>query len=128
MVTLTIQDIVEKIKSHIKGHLTREDLNVWAFEMINLEDRRLLEYLPRKKEKMIWDLLVFIAGYDLQTEPGEYLHSLENLVDCCARNGIGFMAYEMSNDEFKERQQQNLPKTQGKDFSATSGSNGCSIT
>ncbi len=38
-----------------------------------------LDYIPSSDEDKIWKIVIYLHGIDLQTSPGVYLHSFEEI-------------------------------------------------
>jgi len=71
-----VNKIFEGLKS---GEITRDEAYKWACHICNLEDKGVLEYIPKEREVAIWKAVNFIQGYDLEDSPDEYLYSIEDL-------------------------------------------------
>jgi hypothetical protein len=62
----------------LEGKLTREEVASWAMEYVR--DDSLAFDINRRDEKL-WDLLDFVAGFDTEVSPGEYLFHEEDIKD-----------------------------------------------
>ena len=60
----------------LEGKLTREEVASWAMEYVR--DDSLAFDINRRDEKL-WDLLDFVAGFDTEVSPGEYLFHEEDI-------------------------------------------------
>ena len=74
----TIEEVIAKLKMVLEGKLTREEVASWAMEYVR--DDSLAFDINRRDEKL-WDLLDFVAGFDTEVSPGEYLFHEEDIKD-----------------------------------------------
>jgi hypothetical protein len=78
------QDVKKRLVDLLTEAKTREEVADWAAEWIRMDD-------PDVEDSVVWSALRHLAGADLQTAPGEYLHhdpdfhawldELENAID-----------------------------------------------
>ena len=74
----TIEEVIAKLKMVLEGKLTREEVAGWAMEYVR--DDSLAFDINRRDEKL-WDLLDYVAGFDTEVSPGEYLFHEEDIKD-----------------------------------------------
>ncbi len=74
----TIEEVIAKLKMVLEGKLTREEVASWAMEYVR--DDSLAFDINRRDEKL-WDLLDYVAGFDTEVSPGEYLFHEEDIKD-----------------------------------------------
>lgn len=74
----TIEEVITKLKMVLEGKLTREEVASWAMEYVR--DDSLAFDINRRDEKL-WDLLDYVAGFDTEVSPGEYLFHEEDIKD-----------------------------------------------
>lgn len=67
-------DVIEEKKSF--GEASR-----WASEMIEKDERGLLEFDPKEDISTIFSGLTYLLGVDLEESPGVYFHSIQNVKD-----------------------------------------------
>ncbi|HRD54960.1 MAG TPA: hypothetical protein PLC42_01040 [Parachlamydiaceae bacterium] len=76
---VTLHDIKQIYIDLINDKMSREDASNWAFLMMHQEDSGNLSYSPLEYKDRIWLIIKFLAKFDLQVEPGEYLYGKEDL-------------------------------------------------
>ena len=81
MLQPTIEEVITKLKMVLEGKLTREEVASWAMKYVR--DDSLAFDINRQDEKL-WDLLDYVAGFDIKVSPEEYLHD-EDDVKCWIR-------------------------------------------
>jgi hypothetical protein len=64
----TFLETVSKIEGLIRDEITRETVTSWAETWVAADN-------PCVSDPAVWEALVSLSGADLETEPGEYLHS-----------------------------------------------------
>ena len=52
----------------------------WANERWQIADQQALAFVPPQSETPLWEALLFLLGIDLQVNPGEYLHTTEDVL------------------------------------------------
>ena len=76
---VTEQEIRKVVERLIKGEISREDADRWAFSCIEAFDVGGLEFLPKSKEEKIWSSIRYLHGVDTQISQGVYMHSIEDI-------------------------------------------------
>jgi hypothetical protein len=76
---ITINDVKNIFNQLISGVITREEADEWAYKLTEDEDANNLVYNPASKEDLIWDAISYLHGIDMQTAPGEYMYSIEDI-------------------------------------------------
>lgn len=66
-----VSDVFEKV---LDGRITREQANLWAYEMMLNDDHGIVEFSPPAEEDRIWAGVKWLLGADLEIAPGEYFH------------------------------------------------------
>ena len=60
------QDVKERLLALVSGAKSREEVADWAAEWVRQKNPG--------GDSAVWSALCHLAGADLQTDPGEYLH------------------------------------------------------
>lgn len=76
---LTLDDIKKIFTSLIKGDMTREDADRWAYERMQAFDSNCLEFVPSSDEEMLWSAIQYLYGIDTKISPNEYMHSIDEI-------------------------------------------------
>lgn len=80
MVTkLSKKDLVNIFKDLINGSISRDEADRWAYSMMQAFDNNSLEFIPPSDESLLWEGIRYLYGIDIMEEPGEYLHSIEEI-------------------------------------------------
>ena len=79
MKRVSLVEVNIKIQDFLDGNLSREEVSSWALKMQNAQDLKILEYVPKEDENIIWESIQFLVGIDLKCSPNEYLHSLRDI-------------------------------------------------
>jgi len=74
----TYQEIRGVFVAVIDGVLSREEAADWSSYWI-INDR-----YKRVENKLVWEVIKYLTGVDLETEPGEYLHDEDDFREMLA--------------------------------------------
>ena len=67
----TKQNLINKLDNVIKGNISREQFNQWAYKWVqNLDSRNRLS----SKENQLHEYLIFLLCIDLEIEPNIYFY------------------------------------------------------
>nr|WP_269677290.1 DNA-binding protein [Bacillus velezensis] len=58
----------------LNDQAAREEVSDWACEYVAADD-------PAVEDETVWEMLVYLSGFDLKDSPDAYLHTLEELRD-----------------------------------------------
>nr|WP_231710903.1 MULTISPECIES: DNA-binding protein [Bacillus amyloliquefaciens group] len=58
----------------LNGQAAREEVSDWASEYVSAGD-------PADEDETVWEMLVYLSGFDLKDSPDAYLHTIEELRD-----------------------------------------------
>jgi hypothetical protein len=81
MVVLTLDILVSKLQEILNKQASREDVDRWAYLMIQKAEQGLLLFEPKDSKELIWDTVMFLYGIDIQSEPSVYLTSDDEIVE-----------------------------------------------
>ena len=76
---IRFDDVAQWFENVITRQVSFEDADRWAWSIIQAEDTGTLEYEPRSDKDRIWRGVTYLYGVDMQTAPGVYLHSIEDV-------------------------------------------------
>lgn len=74
---ITVEDVRRQFEHLCSEQRSREEIADYAVRVMRLEDAEALDYDARDF-KRIWAGIMYLTGVDLQSEPGIYLHSLDD--------------------------------------------------
>lgn len=63
----------------LAGRMTREAADRWAYGLVQQSETGFLIFVPEAEKKRIWDGIMYLYGVDSMEEPGEYLHTDEDI-------------------------------------------------
>lgn len=63
----------------LAGRMTREAADRWAYGLVQQSETGSLIFVPESEKKRIWDGIMYLYGVDSIEEPGEYLHTDEDI-------------------------------------------------
>jgi len=84
---VTLEDIRDKFDALCGGDVAREEISAFATKAMSADDIGELE-MDAAHSDIIWESLTYLLGVDLQTEPGIYLHSIEDFEETKERLGL----------------------------------------
>ncbi|WP_342007226.1 DNA-binding protein [Bacillus sp. YBsi01] len=58
----------------LNGQAEREEVADWASEYVAADD-------PAVEDETVWEMLIYLSGFDLKDSPDSYLHTIEELRD-----------------------------------------------
>nr|WP_211484895.1 DNA-binding protein [Bacillus velezensis] len=58
----------------LNDQAAREEVSDWACEYVAADD-------PAVEDETVWEMLVYLSGFDLKDSPDAYLHTIEELRD-----------------------------------------------
>lgn len=70
----TRAECLKKADLILNGQAVREEVSDWACEYVAADD-------PAVEDETVWEMLVYLSGFDLKDSPDAYLHTLEELRD-----------------------------------------------
>ncbi|MGX4200245.1 DNA-binding protein [Bacillus sp. JK74] len=70
----TRAECLKKAGLILNGQAAREEVSDWASEYVSAGD-------PAVEDETVWEMLVYLSGFDLKDSPDAYLHTLEELRD-----------------------------------------------
>ncbi|MCC9021903.1 DNA-binding protein [Bacillus nakamurai] len=70
----TLAECMKKADLILNGQATREEVADWAGEYVAADD-------PVVEDEKVWEMLVYLCGFDLKDAPDSYLHTTEELRD-----------------------------------------------
>ncbi|MGP3780502.1 DNA-binding protein [Bacillus sp. 4A_MP3] len=73
----TIAECLKKADLILNGQAAREEVSDWACEYVAADD-------PAVEDETVWEMLVYLSGFDLKDSPDAYLHTIEELKDWMA--------------------------------------------
>ncbi|WP_245292256.1 hypothetical protein [Methylobacterium tarhaniae] len=74
---VTLEEMRDKFDALCQEIISREELSAFAAKAMAADDIGELE-MDSAHSDVIWDSIMYLLGVDLQTEPGIYLHSIED--------------------------------------------------
>ncbi|MCL2635410.1 MAG: hypothetical protein FWD50_02115 [Betaproteobacteria bacterium] len=63
----------------LAGRMTREAADRWAYGLVQQSETDSLSFVPESEKKRIWEGIMYLYGVDSMEEPGEYLHTDEDI-------------------------------------------------
>ncbi len=78
---LDVNIIRQKYDEALSEKFTRESLSEWATSLREASDRNELVITPKRDRFRIWEALLFLEMYDMQTGPDSYLYGNEDLIE-----------------------------------------------
>ncbi|QPB85430.1 hypothetical protein CWC22_020630 [Pseudoalteromonas rubra] len=79
VVQLSNTELKQIFNNLIAGELSREDADRWAYKMMQAFDNDSLEFIPSSDESKLWEGVQYLFGIDTMEEPGEYIHTIEEI-------------------------------------------------
>lgn len=76
---LTLEDIKTTFLSLIKGDISREEADRWAYIRMQAFDSGSLEFSPESEEELLWSAIQYLYGIDTKVSPDEYMNSIEEI-------------------------------------------------
>ncbi|ASZ05916.1 MULTISPECIES: DNA-binding protein [Bacillus] len=70
----TRAECLKKAGLILNGQAAREEVSDWASEYVSAGD-------PADEDETVWEMLVYLSGFDLKDSPDAYLHTIEELRD-----------------------------------------------
>ncbi|ATX85083.1 MULTISPECIES: DNA-binding protein [Bacillus amyloliquefaciens group] len=70
----TIAECLKKADLILNGQAVREEVSDWAWGYVTAHD-------PEVEDENVWEMLVYLSGFDLKDSPDSYLHTIEELKD-----------------------------------------------
>ena len=80
-VHVSIANVRQVFEQLISGKLSREDASKWAADMLENDERGVLEVVPGHDSPKVFRGLTYLIGVDLLESPGRFLHSMANFND-----------------------------------------------
>lgn len=78
-----------KIFTHLTERtVRRETISRWAFRVTEQHYNGKVLFDPKEDELLLQKALDWLSGYDLQVEPGKYLHGEEDLAEFRKNSGL----------------------------------------
>ncbi|MDU0812446.1 DNA-binding protein [Bacillus siamensis] len=69
----TMAECLKKAGLILNGQAAREEVSDWA-EYVAPDD-------PAVEDETVWEMLIYLSGFDLKDSPDSYLHTIEELRD-----------------------------------------------
>lgn len=70
----TMAECLKKAGLILNGQAEREEVSDWASEYVAADD-------PAVEDETVWEMLIYLSGFDLKDSPDSYLHTIEELRD-----------------------------------------------
>lgn len=70
----TRAECLKKAGLILNDQAAREEVSDWACEYVAADD-------PAVEDETVWEMLVYLSGFDLKDSPDSYLHTIEELKD-----------------------------------------------
>ncbi|AME06923.1 DNA-binding protein [Bacillus siamensis] len=68
----TMAECLKKAGLILNGQAEREEVSDWASEYVAADD-------PAVEDETVWEMLIYLSGFDLKDTPDSYLHTIEEL-------------------------------------------------
>ena len=78
--SVSIAEVQQVLEFLAQEHWSKGHAAEWANARWQLADQQALAFVPPQAETSLWEALLFLLGIDLQVNPGEYLHTTENIL------------------------------------------------
>ncbi len=91
---INIETVLKVYASLLDGRLSYSDADRWAFELIQLNDDKRLEFEPRQEEKLLWELIIYLAGIDMPSvkDRSKTMIGKDDIIDFLKKKGVyGFI-------------------------------------
>ena len=76
---VSLESVMKKFQEVMSKKISREEANNWAYSIMEKSESEEIEFFPAKDEKIIWEGVMYLYGFDLLVEPGQYLLSCEEM-------------------------------------------------
>lgn len=81
---ITFDDVAQRFEAVISGQISFEDADQWACSIMQGSDDGTLVFEPQSDRDRIWRGITYLRGVDLQSAPGTYLHTLDDVQEAFA--------------------------------------------
>ena len=82
---ITFEDVAQRFEAVIAKRLSFDAADRWAWSVMLAEDAGTLEFEPESDEERIWRGVSYLHGIDMETAPGSYLYSVEDVREAFLR-------------------------------------------
>lgn len=76
---IDIETVRQVFRDVLDERMTREEANLWAYNIIKKDEEKPLVYSPLTDRDRIWEGLMYLYGIDNMEDPEQYLHSEEDI-------------------------------------------------
>lgn len=76
---ITLAEVKQKFIDLLNDKISREEVDRWAYSIIQQEELGNISFSPPDDKDKIWSGVMYLYGIDIQEEPGEYLHTKEDI-------------------------------------------------
>ena len=76
---ITLLKVKKKFIDLLSDKISREEVDRWAYSIIQQEELGNLKFFPLKERDKIWAGVMYLYGIDIQESPGKYLHTKEDI-------------------------------------------------
>ena len=76
---IDLESVRAVFREVLAGRMTREAADRWAYGLVKHSETGSLSFVPESEKKRIWDGITYLYGVDSMDEPGEYLHTDEDI-------------------------------------------------
>ncbi len=88
--TLTKEIVLDTYKQLLKGSLSLDAADRWAYELIQLADQGSISYQPSEDEQIIWKLILYLYGINLPNpnDLAKPMNTRSDIIDFLKQQGI----------------------------------------
>ncbi|MDT4329325.1 hypothetical protein ACQE3E_07080 [Methylomonas sp. MED-D] len=76
---ITLEVVRSVFVDVLEGRMTREAADRWAYAITRESESGTLTFAPHEEMARIWAGVMYLYGIDTMEEPGEYLHTEEDI-------------------------------------------------
>ncbi|OAL80405.1 hypothetical protein AY606_15410 [Acinetobacter sp. SFB] len=77
---ITLEQVKSIFEDILNKRITREEADRWAYSVIAASETNSLTIVPNEKRDQVWNGVMYLYGIDLMVNPGEYLHTEEDII------------------------------------------------
>ncbi len=77
---ITLEQVKSIFEDVLNKRITREEADRWAYSVIAAAETNSLTIVPNEKRDQVWNGVMYLYGIDLMVNPGEYLHTEEDII------------------------------------------------
>lgn len=76
---ITLADVKKKFREILNGTMSREEVDSWAYSIIQKHEVGEVIFFPPTDKMRIWSGIKYLHGIDIQVAPNVYLHNEEDI-------------------------------------------------